>query len=387
MSKSLHILILYFQKLLTIFQISFGYHRGIYWSVAVSATSGFDLSGNNNKSKNSSRPSWGIGLSFNFGFMADTGKVPGFARVETVSLTVLFMEVGISYIRACTNDFWRNCGSEYSFAGISIGIGVTFPGGFNAAHSTTFAYASHIEVQKDASVHLSQCPAQKWELFIESWGARGSTDDPISVHFFGSKEEFDNARGNAFGTPVGIGCGHDGSYTMYNDYRTYDIELDYRPYAVQVVNWGHDDLYIDYMTLTRVDSLSGGRREKYKWGRYGGKGWVLSKDRNAVSNWAGKTNQDRAYNSFTFPVDDGDGFGWDVSCRTNNGYCDQLQLTYVLKMDAGHSDISYEDSGDGIQIYVDGQLKRECLDCDSCLLLYYLYLTSILDAFAFAQTL
>lgn len=164
--------------------------------------------------------------------------------------------------------------------------------------------------------------------------------------------------------------------------------MDYRPYAVQVVNWGHDDLYIDYLTLTREDSFPGGRTEKYQWGIDGGKGWVLSENGNAVNNWRGKTNQDRAYNSYTFPVDNGDGAGWDVSCRKNNGYCEHIQVTYELTMDAQHMYMRGEGSGDGIEVHVDGQLKCECLDCDSCLLLiYYLYLTSTLDAFAFAQTL
>lgn len=155
----------------------------------MSATGGFDLQGNKNKSKNSSGPDWGVGLSFSFGFMVDTGKVPGFARVETVSLTILFMEVGISYIRACTNEYWGNCDSENTFAGISIEIGVTFPGGFNAAYTTTFGYASDIEIQKDAPVNLSQCPGQKWRIkFSRGDEGRGNTDNPISVHYFGSKD-------------------------------------------------------------------------------------------------------------------------------------------------------------------------------------------------------
>ena len=322
-------------------------------------------------------------MSFTFGFLADTGKVPGFARVETVSMTILFMEMGISYIRACKNDHWKNCDSEHSFAGISIGIGVTFPGGFNAARSTAYAYASNIEIQKDAPVHLSQCPAQKWELFIESWNSRGSTDDPISVHFFGSKEELDRAKSyKTLGTQVAIGCGHE-YRCREEDYdagargcRIYKMELDYRPYAVQVVNWGSDDLFVDYMTLTRVDSLSGGKREKYKWGGYGGKGWVISTNKNALNDWKDRHgSQTEAFNSFAFPVDIGGGYGWDVSCDKSHGYCNQLKLTYVLKMDATHSDMDYEDSNDGVDVYVDGQLKRECLEYDSCLLLLVPHIT------------
>lgn len=310
--------------------------------------------------------------------------MPGFARVESVSITILFMDMGISFITACKNDFWENCGREKSFAGVSIEVGVTFPGGFDVSRSTTFEYASDIEIEKDAPVDFSQCPAQKWEAYIGSLYSKGNTEDAISVHYFGNKDEFDRAKENRnFGTPVAMGCGHKLTSGGGVNTATYRMELEYRPYAIQVVNWGDDDLFIDFLKLTRGEVFPGsGKREKYQWGAPGGKGWVISTNSNDSNNWEGKTNQDRAYNSFTFRVDDdGYGVGWDVSsgsCRQNNdGFCDQLQMTYHLQIDATHGDVSGEHSNDGIEVYVDGELKRECLDCDSCLTLY-LYLTKFM---------
>jgi len=325
-----------------------------------------------------------VNLAFGAGYLINTQSAIGFGKVHSISTQIFLFTLSVDIIFTCA-EHWGHI-DKCSFSGLGLSAGIAWPTSFNIDVDTALTYAGVIKNEAEVKGTVDACQGQRWRIEIDTKHKDLNHEEqagPLGVYIFRDIDEYYQSGGNSplpfkdgtglgYKVPNNLKCG-------YGDHLEWEVTTEYRPYGVQIVNWGTDDVYIDNVKLVRLGMglLNG---DEYDWGGNNGNGWVISSNMFVPEYKEGRTDCTKGQRQFfgracyrkrtSLPSE------WQKVAR-NPGIDNSLVLSfrdpdgfdmrriyhspdiwYKVLVDSGHNRQWGEESSTGVEVWMDNQWKE-----------------------------